>query len=44
MTTCVLVGDIVDNLTEYLCSDWVTRPVLGLRYVEVSSNNGNQFF
>ncbi|XP_057440960.1 uncharacterized protein LOC130732949 [Lotus japonicus] len=44
MTTCVLVGDIVDNLTEYLCFYWVTRPVLGLRCVEVSSNNGNQFF
>ncbi|XP_057426380.1 uncharacterized protein LOC130719788 [Lotus japonicus] len=40
MTKCVLVGDIVDMLSEYLCADWVVRPIVGLRFVEVRSKNG----
>lgn len=40
MAKCVLVGDIVDMLSEYLCADWVVRPIVGLRFVEVRRNNG----
>lgn len=40
ITKCVLVGDIVDMLSEYLCADWVVKPVIGLRFVEVRNNDG----
>ncbi|XP_057432512.1 uncharacterized protein LOC130725287 [Lotus japonicus] len=40
MNKCFLVGDIVDTISEYLCSNWVTRPVVALLFVEVRKNNG----
>ncbi|XP_057434285.1 uncharacterized protein LOC130726968 isoform X2 [Lotus japonicus] len=38
--SCVLVGDIVESISEYLSKDWVNRPTIGLRYVDVRKVDG----
>lgn len=40
MCQCVVNGDAVDILCNYLCLDWVNRPTIGLRYVEVKKVEG----
>lgn len=43
MKKCYLVGDVVDMMSEYLCADWVRRPVVALRFVEIRKTNGEAF-
>ncbi|XP_057433701.1 uncharacterized protein LOC130726457 isoform X2 [Lotus japonicus] len=43
MCQCVVNGDAVDILCNYLCLDWVNRPTIGLRYVEVKKVEGKIF-
>ncbi|XP_057417685.1 uncharacterized protein LOC130711920 isoform X2 [Lotus japonicus] len=37
---CVLIGDAVQTLSDYLCLNWVLRPVVGLRFVDVRRVEG----
>lgn len=41
---CVLIGDAVQTLSDYLCLNWVLRPVVGLRFVDVRRVEGQELF